>query len=83
MPPNWTNPIVVTFLGTVSAMPSLTRSNSSLTLNLNDDVWLFDCGEATLLQLQRSSVRMGSIGKIFITHLHGTPTGTASKPAGV
>ncbi|KAI5893383.1 Metallo-hydrolase/oxidoreductase [Schizophyllum commune H4-8] len=65
-----TDPIVVTFLGTVSAVPSLTRSNSSLALRLNEDVWLFDCGEATLRQLQRSRVKMGSIRKIFITHLH-------------
>ncbi|KAL1699207.1 beta-lactamase-like protein [Schizophyllum commune] len=70
MAPNRTGPIVVTFLGTVSAVPSLTRSNSSLALRLDKDVWLFDCGEATLQQLQRSKVKMDSIRKIFITHMH-------------
>ena len=64
--------IVVSFLGTVSAVPSLTRSNSSLALRLDKDVWLFDCGEATLQQLQRSKVRMDNIRKIFITHMHCT-----------
>ncbi|KAF8897686.1 beta-lactamase-like protein [Infundibulicybe gibba] len=61
----------VTFLGTASAQPSSTRNHSSLALRLGGDVWLFDCGEATQHQLQKSTVKMGRIGKIFITHAHG------------
>ncbi|KAG6831398.1 hypothetical protein H0H92_011000 [Tricholoma furcatifolium] len=61
----------VTFLGTASAQPSSTRNHSSLALHLGRDVWLFDCGEATQHQLQKSSVKMGRIEKIFITHTHG------------
>ncbi|KAG6833908.1 hypothetical protein H0H87_007919 [Tephrocybe sp. NHM501043] len=63
--------INVTFLGTASAQPSSTRNHSSLALHLGGDVWLFDCGEATQHQLQRSAVKMGRIQKIFITHTHG------------
>ncbi|EGN93021.1 hypothetical protein SERLA73DRAFT_156605 [Serpula lacrymans var. lacrymans S7.3] len=61
----------ITFLGTASAQPSSTRNHSSLALRLGGDVWLFDCGEATQHQIQKSTVRMGKIEKIFITHTHG------------
>ncbi|KIY49358.1 Metallo-hydrolase/oxidoreductase [Fistulina hepatica ATCC 64428] len=61
----------ITFLGTASAQPSSTRNHSSLALRLEGDVWLFDCGEATQHRLQQSSVKMGKIQKIFITHTHG------------
>ncbi|KAF8974176.1 beta-lactamase-like protein [Flammula alnicola] len=61
----------VTFLGTASAQPSTTRNHSALALRLGKDVWLFDCGEATQHQLQKSTVKMGKIEKIFITHTHG------------
>ena len=63
--------ITITFLGTASAQPSSTRNHSSLALRLDGEYWLFDCGEATQHQVQRSSVKMGKIQKIFITHTHG------------
>ncbi|KAJ7094613.1 beta-lactamase-like protein [Mycena belliarum] len=63
--------VQITFLGTASAQPSSTRRHSSLALRLGSDVWLFDCGEATQNQLQKSIVKMGKIEKIFITHTHG------------
>ncbi|PCH40993.1 Metallo-hydrolase/oxidoreductase [Wolfiporia cocos MD-104 SS10] len=63
--------INITILGSASAQPSSTRNHSSLALRLNGDVWLFDCGEATQHRVQKSSVKMGKIQKIFITHTHG------------
>lgn len=64
--------IELTFLGTASAQPSTTRNHSALALKLAGDTWLFDCGEATQHQIQRSrDVRMGRISKVFLTHTHG------------
>ncbi|KAI8337921.1 beta-lactamase-like protein [Chlamydoabsidia padenii] len=61
----------ITFLGTGSAQPSTTRNHQAMALRVNGDIWLFDCGEATQHQFQKSHLKMGRITKIFITHMHG------------
>jgi ribonuclease Z len=64
-------PMDITFLGTGSAQPSATRNHQAIALRLDGDVWLFDCGEATQHQFQRSKLKMGKVTRIFITHMHG------------
>lgn len=63
----------LTFLGTSSGVPTRARNVSSVALTLPQraEVWLFDCGEATQHQLQRTPLRISQISRIFITHLHG------------
>jgi len=63
----------ITFLGTSSGVPTLTRNVSSLALKLSQkaEVWLFDCGEGTQHQLIKSTIKSSQIKKIFITHMHG------------
>ena len=63
----------ITFLGTSSGVPTLSRNVSSLALKLSQkaEVWLFDCGEGTQHQLIKSKIRSSQIRKIFITHMHG------------
>jgi len=65
------NTIDITFLGTSSAQPNTTRNHSSLGVRVNGTVWLFDAGEGTQRQLMYSTLKMGKVNKVFITHLHG------------
>jgi len=61
----------IVLLGTSSAVPTLTRGLSATALIRGGDVFLFDCGEGTQLQLMRSGVKRSRIHSIFIGHLHG------------
>src|ERR1700722_15058 len=61
----------IVLLGTSSAVPTLTRGLSSTALIRDGDIFLFDCGEGTQVQLMRSGVRRSRIHSIFIGHLHG------------
>lgn len=64
----------IQFLGTGAGLPSKTRNVSSLALKLLDErneVWLFDCGEATQHKILETTIKPRKITKIFITHLHG------------
>ena len=54
-------------------MPTRVRNVSAVALRLpqRGEVWLFDCGEATQHQIQRTDLRLSQISRVFITHLHG------------
>ncbi len=62
-----------TFLGTGAGKPTKDRNVSALALEFDqDNKWyLFDCGEATQHQIQKSALSIGKLDTIFITHLHG------------
>ncbi len=65
--------ITITFLGTVSGIPSLHRNHPAIVLEhfTNErQVFLFDCGEGTQKQLMKSDVSFMAIDKIFISHWH-------------
>jgi ribonuclease Z len=61
----------IVLLGTSSAVPTLTRGLSATAVVRDGDVFLFDCGEGTQVQLMRSGVKRSRIHSIFIGHLHG------------
>jgi ribonuclease Z len=61
----------LTLLGTGAALPMPGRFTSAQILNVNDRLYLVDCGEGTQMQLTEYQVRRSRIGQIFISHLHG------------
>lgn len=63
----------VTFLGTSAGKPTKERNVSAVGLAFEqDNKWyLFDCGEATQHQILRSTLSIGKLDTIFITHMHG------------
>lgn len=65
--------IQITFLGTVSGIPSKERNHPAIVLEYfgrEKDTLLFDCGEGTQKQLMSSNISFMKINKIFITHWH-------------
>ncbi|HEX6926274.1 MAG TPA: ribonuclease Z [Longimicrobiaceae bacterium] len=59
----------ITFLGTAAARPTVGRNVSSLTVQREGELLMFDCGEGT----QRQMMRFGTgfaLDDIFFSHLH-------------
>ena len=61
----------VTILGSSSATPIFNRNPSSQALNVNERLYLIDCGEGTQQQMLKFDIKIGRIDHIFISHLHG------------
>ena len=59
----------VTFLGTAAARPTVGRNVSSLVVQREGDVLMFDCGEGTQRQMMRYGTGF-AFSDIFFTHLH-------------
>lgn len=61
----------VTILGSSSATPIFNRNPTAQALNINERLYLIDCGEGTQQQLLRFDIKASRIDYIFISHLHG------------
>jgi ribonuclease Z len=59
----------VTFLGTGGAYPTTARNITSHAVRVKGESLLFDCGEGTQRQLQKSGARF-SVHRILFSHLH-------------
>ncbi|CAN5201154.1 ribonuclease Z [soil metagenome] len=62
---------ILKILGSNSAAPAHNRHQTSQLLNVQNQLFLIDCGEGTQNQLRRFKVRISKIHHIFISHLHG------------
>jgi ribonuclease Z len=58
-------------LGTGSAIPTSERMLPSAALLRNGEIFLFDCGEGTQMQMMKARLKLSKINHIFISHLHG------------
>ena len=58
-------------LGTGSALPSKDKHFSATAVAVENELFLFDCGEGTQHRLLEAGVRWSRLKAIFITHLHG------------
>jgi len=61
--------IRLTFLGTAAARPTVGRNVSSLSVQHEGDLFLFDCGEGTQRQMMRYGTGF-NVRAIFVTHVH-------------
>lgn len=61
----------ILFLGTSGSWPTIQRNVASTAIHRGSEVLLFDCGEGTQRQFQRTSLSYMQITNIFISHFHG------------
>lgn len=61
----------ITILGCGSASPTSFRNPSAQIIQVQERLFLIDCGEGTQVQIRRNKIRMQKINHIFISHLHG------------
>lgn len=61
----------VQILGCGSALPTTLHNPSSQLVDLNDKLFMIDCGEGTQLQIRKFGARLSKLHSIFISHLHG------------
>lgn len=61
----------LTILGCYSATPRTLNNTTSQVLEINNHMFLIDCGEGTQVQLRKHKVKFSRIKHIFISHLHG------------
>lgn len=61
----------VTTLGTGAALPARGRYPSAQLLNVQERLFLVDCGEGTQERLRMYGVNMNRIARVLITHMHG------------
>ena len=58
-------------LGCYAATPRTLTNPTSQVLEIENQLYLIDCGEGTQVQLRRNKIKFSRIEHIFISHLHG------------
>jgi len=58
-------------LGCYAATPRILTNPTAQVLDINNHLFLIDCGEGTQVQLRKHKIKFFRIKHIFISHLHG------------
>lgn len=61
----------INILGCYSATPRTITNPTAQVLEINNEMYLIDCGEGTQVQLRKHKIKFSRINHIFISHLHG------------
>lgn len=61
----------VHILGCYAATPRILTNPTAQVLDINNHLFLIDCGEGTQVQLRKHKIKFFRIKHIFISHLHG------------
>ncbi|GAA3582916.1 ribonuclease Z [Snuella lapsa] len=61
----------LSILGCYSATPRALTNTTSQVLEINNHMFLIDCGEGTQVQLRKHKIKFNRIKHVFISHLHG------------
>ena len=61
----------LTILGCYAATPRTFTNPTSQVLEINNHLFLIDCGEGTQVELRRNKIKFSKVKHIFISHLHG------------
>ena len=61
----------LSILGCYAATPRTITNPTSQVLEINNRLFLIDCGEGTQVQLRKNKIKFSAINHIFISHLHG------------
>jgi len=61
----------LTLLGTSGAVPAYGRFPTMQVLNIQETLYMIDCGEGAQMRFTDCGIRWGRLKQLFISHLHG------------
>lgn len=61
----------LTILGCYAATPRTFTNPTAQVVDIQNRLFLIDCGEGTQVELRRNKIKFSKINHIFISHLHG------------
>jgi ribonuclease Z len=61
----------ITILGNNSALPAFGRYPTAQIIDINEQLFLMDCGEGAQMRMQQFGIKSMRINHVFISHIHG------------